>query len=180
MHYDVDEATGEIKYIGKEEITVNTADTPKKTTKSSSVLTGDTPCLKLSGNNYAINELAQKLLGVEVGGTLFINYPKKDGQYVPAIGTSEAFGVKSGNKVTKSLTVSFRGAANTRLAEFGDTFEFIESGKPGIFYLKGNKVAEVAQEGTIEIDESFELEDLEDIDLDVDESLDISTIDLTL
>ena len=36
------------------------------------------------------------------------------------------------------------------------------------------------KEHPIEIDDTFELEDLEDIDLDLEESTDISTIDLTL
>ena len=36
MHYNVDEKTGEITYIGKEEVTVDTAKTASKASKSSS------------------------------------------------------------------------------------------------------------------------------------------------
>lgn len=174
MHYEVNEQTGEVKFIGKEEVAV---DTSKKATKT---LGGDVPKLVLESNKYAINEAACALLKVEPGTTLYINYPKKDNMYVPAIGTSEAFGVKAGNKLTKGLTVSYRGNANTRLAEFGTNFEFIESENPGIYYLKGDKIISAKQENAIEIDESFELDDLEDINLDLEESTDISTIDLTL
>lgn len=181
MHYDIDEQTGEVKFIGKEEVSVDTSvkkEAKKKTT--SSILEGSDPRLQLNTNNFALNQAACDLLKITTGDTVHINYPKKDGYYVPAIGPSEAFGVKAGNKLTKTLTVSFRGAANAKLAEFGTNFELIESDRPGIFYLKGDKIVEVKNEDAIEIDESFELDDLEDIDLDLDESTDISTIDLTL
>lgn len=176
MHYDVNEQTGEVTFIGKEEIHVDTT----KKTSSPKTLGGDDPKLVLESNKYALNEAACKLLKVEAGTTLYINYPKKDGKYVPVIGASEAFGVKSGNKLTKGLTVSYRGAANEKLAEYGTNFEFIESEHPGIYYLKGNKIVSTKQENAIEIDDTFELDDLEDIALDLDESTDISTIDLTL
>lgn len=181
MHYDVDEQTGEVKFIGKEEVSIDTSvkkETKKKTT--SSVLEGSEPRLQLNANNFALNQVACDLLKIGAGDTVHINYPKKEGRYVPVIGSSEAFGVKAGNKLTKTLTVSFRGAANAKLAEFGTNFELIESDRPGIFYLKGDKIVEIKNENAIEIDESFELDDLEDINLDLDESTDISTIDLTL
>lgn len=178
MHYEVDEKTGEVVFIGKEEVAV---DTVKKVTKAASaILEGTNPILKLNANNFALNKVACDLLKVSAGDTLYINYPKKDGLYIPAIGSSIAFGVKSGNKLTKSLTVSFRGAANEKLSEFGTTFELIESDREGIFYLKGDKIVTPQKECPIEIDDTFELEDLEDIDLDLEESTDISTIDLTL
>jgi hypothetical protein len=176
MHYEVNEQTGEVTFIGKEEINIDTAKKPS----SPKTLGGDEPKLVLESNKYALNEAACKLLKVEAGTTLYINYPKKDGKYVPVIGASEAFGVKSGNKLTKGLTVSYRGAANEKLAEYGTNFEFIESEHPGIYYLKGDKVVSTKQENAIEIDDTFELDDLEDIALDLDESTDISTIDLTL
>lgn len=177
MHYEVNEQTGEVQFIGKEEVTIDTA---KKSTKTTSKLEGSEPRLQLNSNNFAMNLAACDLLKVSAGDTVHINYPKKDGKYIPVIGASEAFGVKAGNKLTKSLTVSFRGAANEKLAEFGTNFEFVESDRPGIFYLKGDKIVEARKENAIEIDDSFELDDLEDIDLDLEESTDISTIDLTL
>lgn len=173
MHYELNEQTGEVTFIGKEEVVVDTAKKVSKTTINNSE-----PCIKLNANNYALSQAACELLKVSVGDTLHINYPKVDGNYIPAIGNSEAFNVKSGNKITKSLTVSYRGSANNKLAEFGDTFELIPSERDGIFYLKGNKIIEVKHENAIEIDDTFELDDLEDLDLN--ESTDISTIDLTL
>lgn len=179
MHYEVNEQTGEVTFIGKEEVAV---DTVKKASKAASaVLEGNTPMLKLNAHNFALNQKACDLLKVSAGDTIHINYPKKGNEYIPVIGSSQAFGVKAGNKLTKSLTVSFRGAANDKLSEFGTDFELIESDREGIFYLKGDKIIEVAkEEDAIEVDDTFELDDLEDIDLDLEESTDISTIDLTL
>ena len=176
MHYEVNEQTGEVKFIGKEEVDV---DTSVKKGSTASKLENDVPRLQLNANNFILNNVACDVLKISVGDTVLINYPKKDGKYVPAIGASEAFGVKAGNKLTKNLTVSFRGAAHDKLVEFGTNFEFVESDHPGIFYLKGDKVLEeTKEEPAIEIDDTFELDDLEDLDLD--ESDDISTIDLTL
>ena len=45
MHYEVNETTGEIKYIGKEEITVDSAST--KASKSSTKKSGREPFLLL-------------------------------------------------------------------------------------------------------------------------------------
>lgn len=171
---ETDTETGETSLIKREVLN----DDIKTKSSFKKILEGETPKLQLNANNFAINQAACELLGVNSGDTLYINYPKKDDKYVPAIGKSEAFSVKAGNKITKSLTVSYRGAANERLAEYGTNFEFIESERPGIFYLKGDKV--IIPENTIEIDDSFELDDLEDITLDLNESTDISTIDLTL
>ena len=173
MHYEVNEHTGEVVFIGKEEVTVDTA---KKGSKVASTLDEDIPRLRLNANNIALNQLACDVLQVKPGDTLHINYPKKDDKYVPGIGASEAFGVKAGNKITKNLTVSFRGASNKKLSEFGTNFEFIESDRKGVFYLKGD--SEESAEDAIEIDDSFDLDDLNDLDLN--ESTDISTIDLTL
>lgn len=171
---ETDTETGETSLIKRE--VLNDDIKPKKGSKP--CIEGDVPKLVLEANKYAINEAACKLLNVEAGTTLYINYPKKDGRYVPVIGASEAFGVKSGNKLTKGLTVSYRGNANERLAEFGTNFEFIESEHPGIFYLKGDKIVSVKQENALEIDEDFELDDLEDII--TDETTDLTKLDLTL
>ncbi len=180
MHYEVNEQTGEVVFIGKEEVAVDTAAKKVATKATASTLGGSEPRLQLNANNFALNQAACDLLKVAAGDTIHINYPKKDGKYIPAIGASEAFGVKAGNKLTKTLTVSFRGAANEKLAEYGTSFELAESDRPGVYYLLGDKIVEAKDEEAIEIDDTFELEDLEDIDLDLEESTDISTIDLTL
>lgn len=173
MHYELNELDGSIQFLGKEEVIVDTA--KKSVTKFDET----EPKLKLNSNNFSLNQKACELLNVSPGNTVHINYPRKDGRYVPAIGASEAFGVKSGNKLTKSLTVSCRGSANQKLSEYGTNFELIESEINGVFYLKGDKIVEASQEDeAIEIDDSFELNDLEDIE--IDETKEITKIDFTL
>lgn len=176
MHYEVNELTGEIKFIGKEDIKVDSGN--KSSKKVIPELDTKEPKLYLNANNFTLNESACTLLNIKVGNTVHINYPKKDNKYVPVIGASEAFNVKSGNKLTKSLTVSFRGSANSKLAEYGTLFTLKPSEREGIFYLEGDKPIQETSNEEIEIDDDFNLDDLDDIDLDV--STDISTIDLTL
>ena len=89
--------------------------------------------------------LSQKLieeLGAEVDDRIAINYERKEGLTFPVIGVSTAFGGKeSGNKLTKSNTVAYRGNSNTTLAEFGTRFS-IEPYKEGIFRLIGDTKSE--------------------------------------
>lgn len=166
---ETDTETGETSLIKRE---VLNDDVKPKTPK---ILGGDEPQLQLNANNFAINQAACDLLNVTSGDKLYIGYQKFGNEYLPVIGSSEAFNVDKGNKLTKSLTVSYRGAAHDQLSSYGDLFTFAEEVVKGIYRLKGNKVFEE----TVEIDDSFDLSDLEDIDLDLDESTDISTIDLT-
>ena len=58
----------------------------------------------------------------------------------PIIGASTAWKSASGNKLTKSNTVSYRGKANEMLLTFGDEFHFTPwTGHDGLFILIGNK-----------------------------------------
>lgn len=187
FHYDVDESTGEITFIGKEEVKVDTAKTtatkaatkPKATKADAKILGGTTPKLVLEDTKYSINQAAADSLGVEVGGTLHIHYRKNGKTMAPAIGTSEALGVKAGNKLTQSLTVSYRGSNNEKLAEYGTEFEFVATDKPGVYWLVGDKAILPDPEDldTVEIDDNIELDSLDSL---VDESIEISGLDLTL
>ena len=80
----------------------------------------------------------------------------------PIIGASNTWKCASGNKLTKSSTVSYRGAANQMLAEYGDEFTFSEwKNHEGLYVLIGNKETEH--------DENIELPDDEpEVDLSDD------------
>ena len=97
---------------------------------------------------------------------------------VPVIGTDTAFGTKGGNKLTKTNTVSFRGAANDKLAEFGTTFTLEPSEDEGIFYLIGDKMNNPIPDDTIDIESELDIEALEDIDLA--DSVDLENFDFKL
>lgn len=179
FHYNVDENTGEMTFIGKEEITVDTAASGKKqSTKAAKVVECNDPLIKLDSNKLILTTGAASLLGVEADCRIDIKYKKKDKVSVPVIGTDVAFGTKGGNKLTKTNTVSFRGAANDKLAEFGTTFTLEPSEDEGIFYLIGDRMNNPAPEDTVDIESELDIDALEDIDLA--DSTDLENFDFKL
>ena len=107
-----------------------------------------------------------------------IKYKKKDKVSVPVIGTDAAFETKGGNKLTKTNTISFRGAANEKLAQFGTTFKLEPSEDEGIFYMIGDKMNQSIEEDAIDIESELDLEALEDLDLE--DTQDLEKFDFTL
>lgn len=100
------------------------------------------PTLMLLHNKYELNPAAVSLLGIPDPGTtevrLDIRYRTIHGKSTPIIGQLETFGSGTGNKVTKSYTVSFRGKANELLSKHGTNFT-LENYQEGLFILKGEK-----------------------------------------
>lgn len=82
------------------------------------------------------------------------------------------------NKLTKTNTISFRGAANEKLSEFGTTFKLEPSEDEGIFYLKGDKVINPIPDDSIDIESELDIEALDAIELENKE--DLSNFDFTL
>ena len=105
---------------------------------------------KLVFNNRAMADLK-----IEAGDRIVIKYEKGDKSLFPVIGTDFAFNEEgSGNKMTKSQTISYKGNQNTVLAEFGDEFT-VEEYQDNIWKLVSlgePKVAETIEEA-IEISE---------------------------
>lgn len=179
FHYDVNETTGEIIYIGKDEIKVDTEKKSTSTKKSSNKIDNNAePLVTLETNKLVLTQGAVDLLSVCEDCRIDIKYDKKGN---PLIGTDQAFGTKSGNKLTKSNTVSFRGAANTKLSGFGNIFKLDPTKDDGIFYLVGDKnphVTEIPEE-LIDIESELDIENLDDLDKDLD-STNLSDFDFTL
>ena len=142
------------------------------------------PQITLESNKYILNKAAAALLNVQCEDRLDIKYQpiEKGGLMFPIIGTDVTWKTKSGNKLTKSLTVSCRGNANDILSKYGDTFTVTPwKGHEGLFVLIGNKdrVEEPIQKDeniNIKEDENSE-EDLPlDTKLDNDEAYEIDDI----
>lgn len=149
---EVDTDTGEILKT----TIVNSSDVKKK---SKVVEDNDpTPKVSLLDNKLQLNSAAMKMLEVEAGDRIDIQY--KDDN--PIIGASEFFG-SNGCKITKTNTVSFRGKKAEELSKYGDQFE-LQPFDGGRFLLKGNKEIEKKPEG----DENIELP----TDLNLDDFLD--------
>ena len=177
FHYNVDEQTGEITYIGKEEVTVDTAKTASKTSKSSGkssskVDNNPDPIVTLDSNKLILTQGAVDLLQVCEDCRIDIKYEKKDKKAVPIIGTDAAFGTKAGNKLTKSNTVSYRGAANEKLSAYGTVFRLEPTKNEGIYYLVGDKELEETKvpDEIINIENELDIEMLDDINIDLDDT----------
>ena len=172
----VDESTGEL-FKETREFKDDSVKTPSKksSTKKSSKVNDDDPepKLYLEGNKYILNAAAIEALGVEVGDTIDIKNQKIGNTRVKVIGSSETFGTKSGNKLTKSNSVSYRGKSNEELAVLGDIFTLTpHSNADGLFILTGNKQPNAVESVPEDEDEIM----VEDIDIDED-SIEISEDD---
>ena len=178
MHYEVNEMTGEVKFIGKEEISVDTASTKRTTSKVTKIEENKEPLITLDQNKLILNTGAVETLNVCADCRIDIKYKKKGSISVPVIGTDTAFGTKGGNKITKNNTVSFRGSANEKLSEFGTEFKLEPSEDAGIFYMIGDKMNKVIPDDSIDIENELDLDAL--ADLDVDDSVDLEKFDFTL
>ena len=184
FHYEVNEQTGEIAYIGKEEISVDTKATKsaaKTSTKASTAKVDTNPIITLEPNKLVLTQGAVDLLQVCADCRIDIKYKKKDKQAVPIIGTDTAFGTKSGNKLTKSNTVSYRGSANEKLSAYGTTFKLEPTEDEGIYYLVGDKVQEEISipDEIIDIENELDIESLDDINTDEDDK-DLEKFDFSL
>jgi hypothetical protein len=159
FHYNVDEHTGEITYIGKEEITVDTGSSSKTTKKSTKkVEESSEPIVTLESNKLVLTQAAVDLL--QLDDRVDVRYDKFGN---PLIGAFDG----KGNKLTKSNTVSFRGAANTKLSSFGTVFK-LEPYQDGAYYLIGdkNKIDEVPEE-IINIENDIDI--LDELNIEVDD-----------
>lgn len=186
FHYKVNEQTGEITYIGKEEISVDTKATKsatKTSTKASAakVDANPDPIITLDSNKLILTQGAVDLLQVCADCRVDIKYKKKDKKAVPIIGTDAAFGTKSGNKLTKSNTVSYRGAANEKLSAYGTTFKLEPTEDKGIYYLVGDKIQEEnsVPDEIIDIENELDIESLDNINMDEDDK-DLEKFDFNL
>lgn len=179
FHYDVNETTGEIKFIGKEEITVDTeASVKKQSTKAAKVVECNDPLIKLDSNKLILTTGAVEMMNICADCRVDIKYKKKDKASVPVIGTDAAFGTKGGNKLTKTNTVSFRGAANDKLAEYGTTFKIEPSEDEGIFYLIGDKVNNPIPDDVVDIESELDIDALDA--LEIEDDINLEKFDFTL
>lgn len=169
MHYEVNEQTGEIKYIGKDEITVDTKEIKKSSTKKKTSVEEENtePIVTLDSNKLILTQSTVDLLQVCEDCRIDIKYEKKDKKVIPVIGTDKAFGTKAGNLLSKKNTVSYRGAANTKLAAYGTVFKLQPTKNEGIYYLVGDaeetEEVEIPEE-LINIETELDLENLENFD----------------
>jgi len=93
--------------------------------------------IKLEASKISFNNKAVADMGLKYQDKIIIKYKVINGSKkpLPLIGTDEAFDEEgSGNKLTKTNTLSYRGKANTILSEYGTEFT-IEEYSDGIWKL---------------------------------------------
>lgn len=138
------------------------------------------PKLILEDNKYRLNNAAVELMGLDADSKLNIRYEQGKGGDVPVIGTSVAFGISSGNKLTKSNTVACRGHNREELIKYGEEFTLVpHPNKPGLFILTSESVRSEQLIG----DDNISIEGGEDedipFDLDVKELVDDEDANIT-
>ena len=105
--FDYDPETNEYKPL-KQEIVKEKAQ--KVSTKAEEAEESAEPQITLESNKYILNKAAANLMGVQWEDRLDIKYQpiERGGLMFPIIGTDTSLNTKSGNKLTKKLTVSCR------------------------------------------------------------------------
>ena len=98
------------------------------------------PKLILEDNKYRLNNAAVELMGLDTDSKLNIRYEQGKGGDVPVIGTSVAFGISSGNKLTKSNTVACRGHNREELVKYGEEFILVPIQVPRVIYTTSESV----------------------------------------
>ena len=174
----VDEETGEVtkdvRELKDESIKKPRATSSKTTSK---VVENAEPILTLEDNKYVLTTGAVDALDVEVGDKIDIKFQKVDKSMIPVIGSSDTFGTKGGNKLTKSNTVSYRGKANDELRVFGTEFTLEKHPTAlGLFILKGENTPDVEFKETPtpepEEESNEEINDIDDMTDDTEEVTD--------
>jgi hypothetical protein len=142
---DFDEKTQEI-------VSVTVGDSVKTPTvkKSKVVVVDDTIGVTLDSNKLIVTPALATLLKVKEGDRLVIRY-KEDGEFIePFLAPPTVFNEEGGNKLTKALTISFRGDQHVALSRFGNVFEVLDMKDGSVKLIGATKVKDVVPSITLE------------------------------
>lgn len=170
--FDVNDETGEVTNVKTQvegEVKRRTTTTKKKDVVKE---LEDVAKITREENKISLNNRAVSDMGIEYGDRIFIIYEKDKATNTlfPVIGKSD----ETGNKITKSNTVAFKGNQNVALAEFGSEFT-IKEFQDDVWKLVpigSSKVVETVEEAIAiaeqvkpqlltEDDEEYEIDELE-------------------
>lgn len=97
--------------------------TPKKSKSKK-----DQDVIVLEDNKLILTQKLLDIIEAEPGDRLLVSFKEENGIYYPVIAKSEVFAdPESGNKLTKSLTLSYRGKQREQLLIYGTEFRFEET-----------------------------------------------------
>jgi hypothetical protein len=163
LNEETGEVIDDVREYGDESVKKPT--THKKTSSKKVAIDNSNPIptLVLEESKYILNEAAIKALGVEPGDKVDIKTQKLNKKEVLVIGAAETFGTQSGNKLTQTGTVSYRGKNNQALAEHGNIFTLETHPKTdGLFILVGNNEPDIKEEAVPEAEEIKSNDELDD------------------
>jgi hypothetical protein len=108
--------------------------TRKASTKKEVVLENEAIIVR-EDNKLVLNNKCANIMNVKTDDRIIIKYEKIGKTRIPIIGTDVSWDEEgSGNRLTKSNTVAYRGKANVILAEYGTNFT-LEDYKAGLWKL---------------------------------------------
>lgn len=171
----VDKETGEI--ITREATLGDFKEVKKTTSTRSKKPKDEDPVAKVTllEGKIQMNNAAIQMTGWEPEMKIDIKFDKKGRTTTPVMVKAD-----TGNRLTKTYTISCRGSKHDNLAEYGDIFEVIPyEGKEGYFKLKGNAEKE---DDIIDVpEEVIDPEKFSDEgDIDDETGVDVSEFDLNL
>lgn len=171
----VDKETGEI--ITREATLGDFKEVKKTTSTRSKKPKDEDPVAKVTllEGKIQMNNAAVQMTGWEPEMKIDIKFDKKGRTTTPVMVKAD-----TGNRLTKTYTISCRGSKHDNLAEYGDIFEVVPyEGKEGYFKLKGNAEKE---DDIIDVpEEVIDPEKFSDEgDIDDETGVDVSEFDLNL
>lgn len=105
----------------------------------------------LESNKLIITPALANLLKVKEGERLVVRY-KEDGEFIePFLASPSVFNEEGGNKLTKGLSISFRGDQHIALSRFGNVFEVLDMGNDSVKLVSTVKVKDVVTNVTLEL-----------------------------
>lgn len=149
--------TGEILETKLIDRTIKNTDLKPKVSRSPKKVQeddGEEPKLIMEENKFRLTSAAVALMNLDENSKIVVRYEEGKAGAIPVIGTNTAFGISSGNRLTKSNTVACRGSNHDELAKYGSEFILVpHPSKQGIFLLtpSGNKVP-VIEDYSIKVD----------------------------
>ena len=171
----VDTETGEI--ITREATLGDFKEVKKTTSTRSKKPKDEDPVAKVTllEGKIQMNNAAVQMTGWEPEMKIDIKFDKKGRTTTPVMVKAD-----TGNRLTKTYTISCRGSKHDNLAEYGDIFEVIPyEGKEGYFKLRGNAEKE---DDIIDVpEEVIDPEKFSDEgDIEDETGVDVSEFDLNL
>lgn len=124
--------------VSNVQCTVDGVEKKKRTTKKKSDIVeemANEPLITLEATKLAFNNKAVADMDIQYEDRIVIKWEQKGKTLFPIIGKDIAFDEEgSGNKVTKTNTIGYKGKQNAVLGEFGEEFT-IEPYKEGLWKL---------------------------------------------